>query len=58
MEDKLAEILKKGKIESEEEHDIVFEEWSKKFYGDANVDEMMPIQRLLNDWEDEQNREE
>ena len=58
MEDKLAEILKKGKIESEEEHDIVFEEWKRIFYSGVSKEEIMPLQALLNDWSDELEKDE
>lgn len=54
----LSEILKKGKIESEEENDIVFEEWKRIFNGGASIEEIMPIQILLSDWEEEQEKDE
>ena len=49
----LSEILSWGKIQSPEEHDIVFEEWKRIFFGGVSMEEIMPIQTLLNDWADE-----
>jgi hypothetical protein len=51
MDDILSEILKRGKIKSSEEHDIMFEEWKRMFYGGASKEEIIPIQTLLTDWE-------
>ena len=53
MEDIISAILKRGKIQSPEEHDILFEEWKRIFYSGASKEEIMPIQSLLNDWADE-----
>ena len=58
MEDKLSEILKRGKIQSPEEHDIMFEEWKRIFYDGASKEEIMPIQTLLNYWVDELEKDE
>ena len=52
MADEISEILKRGKIQSPEEHDIMFEEWKRMFYGGASKEEIMPTQTLLTDWED------
>ena len=54
----LSAILKRGKIESPEEHDIVFEEWKRIFYSGASKEEIMPVQTLLNDWADELEKDE
>ena len=58
MADEISEILKRGKIQSPEEHDIVFEEWKRIFYSGAGMEVIMPIQALLTDWEDELEKEE
>lgn len=58
MDDILSAILRRGKIQSPEEHDIVFEEWKRIFYGGASKEEIMPIQTLLSDWVDELEKEE
>ena len=58
MEDIISAILKRGKIQSSEEHDIMFEEWKRMFYGGASKDEIIPIQTLLSDWADELMKEE
>ena len=50
MANKLSEILSRGKIQSPADHDKVFEEWKRIFYSGASKEEIMPIQRLLNDW--------
>ena len=58
MDDILKEIIQTGKIQSPEEHDIVFEEWKRIFYGGASEEEIMPIQTLLSDWVDELEKDE
>ena len=52
MEDFISEILRRGEIQSEREHDIVFEEWKRIFYSDARQEEIMSMQSLLTDCED------
>ncbi len=58
MDDFVSAILRRGKIQSPVEHDIVFEEWERIFYSGASNDEIMPIQTLLNDWVDEREKDE
>jgi hypothetical protein len=58
MDNSLSAIIKRGKIQSPEEHDIVFEEWKRIFYSGASKEEIMPIQTLLSDWVDEFKKEE
>ena len=35
MDDFVSAIIRRGKIQSPEEHDIVFEEWKRIFYSGA-----------------------
>ena len=58
MDGIVAAICERGKIQSPEEHDIVFEEWKRIFYGGASKEEIMPIQTLLSDWVDELEKNE
>ncbi len=58
MDNSPSAIIKRGKIQSSEEHDIVFEEWKRIFYSGASKEEIMPIQTLLSDWVDEFKKEE
>ena len=53
MDEMLSDIIKKGKIHSQKEHDIVFEEWKRKFYNGAGREEIIPLQTLLSDYENE-----
>ena len=57
MDDRLQEIFKKGKIESEEEHDIVFADWDRLMFSGGSLEEMMPHNKLLRKWEDKLERE-
>ena len=57
MDDFVSAIIRRGKIQSPEEHDIVFEEWKRIFYSGASKEEIMPIQTLLSDWVDELEKE-
>jgi len=58
MDDIVSAILRRGKIQSPEEHDIVFEEWKRIFYSGASKEEIIPLQTLLSDWVDELEKEE
>ncbi len=51
MEQRLARILQKGKIESNEEENIVFSEWRRLFDSAARLEELMPYHNLLKNWE-------
>jgi len=55
---KISAILKRGKIQSTQEHDILFEEWKRMFYRGASKEEIMPVQTLLNNWADVQEEDE
>ncbi len=54
MADKLSEILKKGEIESEAEHDIVFADWARLMDARASIEDMQQHNELLRAYEDEQ----
>ena len=58
MGDIISAILRRGKILSPEEHDIVFEEWKRIFYSGASMEEIMPIQKLLNEWVNDLEKDE
>ena len=58
MEDKLSEILKRGKIQSEEEHDIVFKDWEKRMYSGASAEDLFQHNKLLIAWKDDQKGDE
>ena len=58
MEDKLSAILNRGKIQSEEEHDIVFKDWEKRMYSGASADDLFQHNKLLIAWKVEQDDDE
>ncbi len=53
-----SEIMKRAKIQSTHEHDILFEEWKRMFYSGASKEELMPLQTLLTNWEIELKKDE
>ena len=55
---KISAILKRGKIQSTQEHYILFEEWRRMFYSGAIKEEIMQVQTLLNNWADVQEEDE
>ena len=58
MPNQLSDILKRGKIQSQEEHDIVFEDWDRLMFSGATADEVQRHNKLLRKWEDPRNKEE
>ena len=58
MEDKISAILNRGKIQSEEEHDIVFKDWEKRMYSGASAEDLFQHNKLLIDWKNDQNEDE
>jgi len=53
MEGQLSEILKRGKIQSEEEHDMVFKDWEKRMYSGASAEDLFQHNKLLIAWKEE-----
>ena len=53
MEGQLSEILKRGKIQSEEEHDMVFMDWEKRMYSGASAEDLFQHNKMLIAWKEE-----